>query len=594
MWTLSLLSFFRRRLGKNRPPTFVLTAHLFRRFFDNEFVSESGESHLGFLRILILLGLPGVFYTLYSYAPYDLIAQVRPDLYEPYSMRDELGFVSIAMMVVGLVTILEWDTLFLDRLDFLTLVPLPLSVRRIFGAKVLALLLLLSSVTIAVGGAGTILYPLVASVARHVTFFGLCGWVLVHGLSVAAASAFTFLFFLSLRGLLVTTLSYRWSDIVSPYLQGALIAGFLVVSLLMPRVIHDIPALLPTGSVLIRILPPVWFLGLDRAMLGYSDPVYFFLARRALEGLAWVAGISTLTYMTSYRSHLKSTLEMAQAPASEPWPLTRSLPRIAGMVFLRDSFERASFAFVFDTLRGSRRHRLLLSAYTGVGAALVLESLAALLARGSTPSDRMAILLSVPLLLSFFVLSGMRIVFEVPAEIEASWVFQLTENKTGLELISGVRKAMVVAGCVPILTLLVPVWALHLSFWQAAAAFLLDFILALLLVEAMLWEYQKIPFTCSFHAAQSRSIIVWGLCWTVFTSYAYALAKAEEWALHHSVPLVVFLVLLVAGLCWMRICNQQFLQEGHPFVFLEEREPAVQTLDLSHCALQRDAKSSGP
>jgi hypothetical protein len=325
-------------------------------------------------------------------------------------------------------------------------------------------------------------------------------------------------------------------------------------------------------------------------MQGYKDAVYIMLAGRALKGLAWVAGIASFTYMISYRRSLKGTLEIAQVPASDPWPVTQSLRRIAGNVFLRAPLERASFAFIFDTLRGSRKHRLLLSAYAGVGAAVVLESLATLLARGSTSSDRTAILLAVPLLLSFFVLSGMRIVFEVPAEIEASWVFQLTENKTRPELTSGVRKAMVVAGSVPLLTLLVPVWALHLHLWQGAAAFVLDYFLALVLVEAMLWEYRKIPFTCTFHAAQSRSVVLWGICWAAFTSYAYALAKGEGWALSHPVALGIVLVFLLVGLGWIRIRNQQFLQEGRPVKFSEEREPAVLTLDLSHCALHQDVQ----
>ncbi len=107
----------------------------------------------------------------------------------------------------------------------------------------------------------------------------------------------------------------------------------------------------------------------------------------------------------------------------------------------------------------------------------------------------------------------------------------------------------------------------------------------------MLTQYQKIPFTCTFHATQSRSFIVWALCWVLFTSYAFVLAKAQGWMLHHPVAFAVFLGLLIVGLAILRIRNREFLLEGRPFVFAEEREPAVQTLDLNHCALHPDANS---
>ena len=590
---MSPLRVFRRVFSSHGAPRFVLTAHLFRRFFDNEFVAESGDSVMGVVKVLILLAMPVVFYTCLFYGPYDWIAQIDPTLYEPFSMRNQFGYVCLAMVVVGLVTILEWDALFLDRLDFLTLVPLPLEVRRIFGAKIAALLLFLLLITLAAGAPGAILFPLVASVARHVGFWGLCLWMLVHGLSVAAASAFIFLCFVALQGVLLLLPSRRYFERLSPYVQGALIAVLLVLALRLPQIDQDIPSLLSAQGMLVRLLPPVWFLGLYRVMLGYTDPVYFFLARRALEGLGWVTGISILTYAVNYRWHFKRRVDFAQGPASNPWRLSRGFRRMAGTVFLRRPLERATFAFVFGTLRGSERHRLLLSAYAGVGAALVLESLAALLTRGAaTASDRMAILLSVPLLLSFFLLSGLRMVFEIPADTEANWVFQLTERRTSPALISGVRKALVVAATVPILTLALPIYALRLSFGEAVALFLLDFLLVLLLAEVMLLRFQKIPFTCSFNPAQYRSIIVWGVCWwAVFTSYAYGLAKAEEWVLHHPIPLAVFVAFLVGGLCWLRIYNRQGLAEAPPLLYAEEREPVVQTLDLSHCALEREAES---
>jgi hypothetical protein len=72
-----------------------------------------------------------------------------------------------------------------------------------------------------------------------------------------------------------------------------------------------------------------------------------------------------------------------------------------------------------------------------------------------------------------------------------------------------------------------------------------------------------------------------------FSSYAYTLARAEAWALRHPTELVVSAAFLLAGLCWLRIYNRGFLRQGIPLVFEEEPEPVVQTLDLSHSALER-------
>jgi hypothetical protein len=288
---------------------------------------------------------------------------------------------------------------------------------------------------------------------------------------------------------------------------------------------------------------------------------------------------------------MRRALEAGEESPGEPWRAGRGLHRLAQQVFLRDPVERAVFSFVFKTVLGGRRHRLLFSAYTGVGMALALESIAALLSHdaAATAADRTAILLSVPLILSFFVLSGTRLVFEIPAEVRANWIFQLTEQQTSPELLSGVRKAMIVLGTIPILTLVFPIYVQHLSFGEAAAAFLVDCILSLILIEVMLLRFRKIPFTCSYLASKSGNFAVWIACWLVFSSYAYTLARAEAWALRHTTELVVSMAFLIAGLSWLRFYNRRFLRQGLRLVFEEEPEPVVQTLDLSHSALKRGA-----
>jgi len=585
---VSRLDTFRRLLHDDQTHFVELTRHFFGRFFDNEFVSQGGESPLGLAHLLILLALPSVFYSFFVFQGYDLIAQIRPDLFEPVSMQDQARYVYITMIVIGLAAVLEWDALFPDQLDYLTFTPLPLKARSVFFGKIAALILFLSLFTAAVGAPGTVLYPLMATMARPMGFLGLCRWVLAHGLSVAAASVFIFLFFVALEGLVLTVLSYRWFEKVSAYIQGLLIAALLMFALLMPQVTGNLPLLVRTRSPLLSLLPPMWFFGLYRAMLGYSEPIYHALAVKALEGLAVVLAISIATYVASYWKHLRSMLEVAEE--REPWRAAQGLRRSMARFVLRDRGERATFSFVLKTLLGSRRHRLLFSAYAGMGMALALESMAALLSRDATAAtpDRAAILLSVPLMLAFFVLSGMRLTFELPAEARANWIFQLTEQGTRPELLSGVRKAMIALGTIPILTLAIPIGVLHLSFGAAAAAFLLDFGLTLTLIEIMLLRFQKIPFTCSYLAGKAANLVVWLVCWVAFPGYAYTLARAEAWTLHHPTELVVLMAALLGALIWLRIYNRDFLRQGLRLVFAEEREPVVQTLDLSHRALNSE------
>ena len=48
----------------------------------------------------------------------------------------------------------------------------------------------------------------------------------------------------------------------------------------------------------------------------------------------------------------------------------------------------------------------------------------------------------------------MRVIFPIPAELRANWIFQVTEGEHRKECLSGVRKAMVVLAVAPLFLLL--------------------------------------------------------------------------------------------------------------------------------------------
>src|SRR4030095_16180839 len=140
-------------------------------------------------------------------------------------------------------------------------------------------------------------------------------------------------------------------------------------------------------------------------------------------------------------------------------------------VLLRNPVERAVFHFCSRSILRSPRHRLYLGAYAGVGLALTLVGIASTVLRSADvgierydPS-----LLSIPLVMSFFILCGLRFIFTIPAELNANWTFRLDQSAPPQEYLSAVRKVMLTLGVVPLSAALLPFYA---ALWGVEASLL--------------------------------------------------------------------------------------------------------------------------
>jgi len=94
----------------------ALTRHFFARFFDNDAVSRQGEMQTNVVQLLGLLAVPGFFLCFYMMKHYPPTALHPFDSWQATS--DRYLFVSYSMMVMGFVTVFEWDSLFPDRRVF--------------------------------------------------------------------------------------------------------------------------------------------------------------------------------------------------------------------------------------------------------------------------------------------------------------------------------------------------------------------------------------------------------------------------------------------------------------------------------------------
>ena len=192
-----------------------------------------------------------------------------------------------------------------------------------------------------------------------------------------------------------------------------------------------------------------------------------------------------------------------------------------------------------------------------------------------------AALLSIPLVLSFFALSGMRVVFPLPAELPSNWIFRLTENERRRECLAGVRRSMLLWAIVPLFALLWPVCAWLWGWRVASLELLFGFTLSLILMELLLLRFFKIPFTCSYLPGKANIALMGFFYWLAFSTYAYTMASLEAWLLHDLLAWAIFYALLLAALAWLVSYRNRLLDEGFVFAYEDNLEPAVRALNLS-------------
>jgi hypothetical protein len=557
-----------------------LTRLFFGRFLENDLICLDGDTTATLSNILALLAAPGVILPVLEQFVYARFPGSPLYIWDYRSLQEKGFYICYSMAVLGIVAALEWDSLAPDRRDFTVLRPFPIRLRTLLAAKAVALAGFWAVFTLLINAVSSITFPMV--VVQDGGFARAAWFIRCHVLAVLAGNAFIFLSILSLQGLLMNLLGWRWYRRVSPYAQLVLIAACPVMLLSVSRLMGAIDPAKPVPAALLWY-PPAWFAGLYQHDLGWRQPVFAALADRAWQSLGIAALVATVAFAAGYRRHLRRLLETVETTGAAPGRLAGRLTALAHRVLVRTPSERAAFHFVWQTTLRSRRHRGLLAAWAGGGFALVFHGIAGAIgvrADSAWWQSQHGPLLAVPLVLSFFLLCGLRYVFTMPAELPANWLFQAAGRPEINEYIGGVRKAVVLIGIVPLCGLLLPVYAL-LWGWKAGCVHIaFGFTIALLLMEALLAGFAKLPFTCSYVPGKANMKSLWALYVFAFVVYVSLFSGAELLILEEPRRLVwlfVFAAICKAGFWFYR---RRIPAEELAIVFDERPAPAVQTLDL--------------
>ena len=538
------------------------------RFFENDTVAPGGGFETNIYQVMGALVTLSFFVTYLSIGAFMQFTFPGPNAAAVFWLvrAFRLFLPALSFALIGFTAVFEWDMLFPDRRDFLILSLFPVPLRKIFAAKFAAL--------------STFLFLLIGSLIAFPTLSAALfaagkspSWefavrlVLAQTLAASGAGVFAFLLVAAFQGILLNVTSPRIFRRISPWAQTIGMSVMVMSVSTFPVYLQLLKPAVETRASWLWLFPPLWFTGIYDLLLPGGDPFFQSLGHYAVTATALVFLIFCLTWALGFRRHFRRTLEaddtLARRPAHNYLRWLTASPE-----------ESAIFAFCRKTLARSTKHRLFLATWLSVGISAGL--FVALSVRGGKLAWSPDGARSFPFLIAFFVVSGLRTVFQFPADLACNWILQITESRWGETARRAARKVVFASGLAPLFVVILPgeIFAvgparglMHVLFQSAAAA---------LLSEVMFWTFGKVPFTCSYFAGKMNLVLLAVFYIYGFTSYSFNLAdleKALEWRLFGALIFVAAAAIALAAL-WRRTPDATE-------VIFDGSEPLIQTLNLN-------------
>jgi hypothetical protein len=461
-------------------------------------------------------------------------------------LGDHALLIAIPMWIVGVVAVLVGHALFPGELDLRVLMPLPVTRRLVFGARLLAVALFAGLFMVAAHVAIAPLFVL-TSVGRWVE-----GWFLFRAAAFFSASLagslFVVLAVAAVHGAIVISLTGGRLLAASAAARSGMLCGLVLavpflLRLSSPTAIRGMTA----DAWWLWLAPPAWFLGIERWLLGDARHGFVVLAGTAVAAFLVAGAITAAAYAQLYRRFDRLLLRPA-ARAGRPEPID---PRAWRLVGTSRPVARAMRTFTRITLRRSVLHQGIVVALAAGGVGLVLNNLieAGLvpwLADGVPSQDLRESTIWAAFVLMFATSLAARLAISVPIELRANWVFRVTEvDRARRDQLSAATFAVGLIGVAAPLAAMSPLlWALLGT--GAIPAALATSLCGWLFVELLMRGWARVPFTCSYVPGKGfvpQTILIGVFGFTTFTTLGSRLAEASSEL--HPAALTLDAVLLV-------------------------------------------------
>ena len=442
----------------------------------------------------VLLALPPAMYAFRQLLRYSALTFAPYAVIDQMIQADRMFFLLYGMLAAALLASVMWEALLPDRTDQEIVGVLPVLPRTLAAARLAAAVIVAAIFSSAISLPAGIMMAVAAP--SHPALGFLPTVLVAHVLATMGGSLFAFTALLAARGAIAFCLGDQSSERLATLLQLITITALAEIFFFIPSVLPALVTRMIDGDPLARALPPVWFAALYSWLVGTPHA--------ALASAAWMAPLAVATaiavvvplYLVPAAMLARRTVETQRRQHAG---LISSLARSVAFALPSSAVVRGVVVFVVASLLRSRRHRLIVTTYLGMAIAIGTMSLIAGSIRGTIALDHPGVsLLSLPLVLTFFMALGLRSAFAIPTDIDANWPFRLA-RPTVMAAIDATVIAILLVGALPIAAAasagaIVLGWGLRLS----AAVGAINLLSAIVLVEWALSDWRKVPFTCGY------------------------------------------------------------------------------------------------
>jgi hypothetical protein len=407
-------------------------------------------------------------------------------------VADGLFMLTVPFFVALVIAALVAPSMFPDEVDYLTLVPLPITRRRIFAAKLGALAIFVGVLLASLSVLAAISFPMFTN--RRWAEGHILARIGSHAAGAAASAAFGFLCVVALQGLGSVWAPRRWL----PRLAVLVPCGVISFVILATPFVLQLPAermWVATHPAILAWFPPAWFTGLERVLLGVADPYWQRLAIIGGVVTAVVTAVAAVAYSVLYRRFerlvLPSPREVLGAGAAKAG---------AGMT----NGAMNVWTFSRATLVRNRLPLLLFLIFVAVGFGVVTRHLLngflddTFVPDEPAPGALLSGAITMPLVLMLTGLTGLRTAFMLPVQSRANWIFRVTDAPRSRAVhLAAVDRACLRLVIIPALLMSAPIqiWVLGTAAWKTLG---LAALAGLAMTEIALAGWRRVPFTCTW------------------------------------------------------------------------------------------------